>query len=72
MTEERTKETKKKKGKRNAGRRFFQPAVQLARPRTLRDALACRRSTAALTCGLSPAARDFRPGFLGRGENADL
>jgi hypothetical protein len=37
-----------------------------------RDALACRRSTAVLTYGLSPVARDFRPGFLGRDENADL
>jgi hypothetical protein len=62
----------KKKGKRNAGRRLLQPAVQLARPLPLRGQLACRRSTAVLTDGLSPAARDFRPGFLGRGENADL
>jgi hypothetical protein len=46
--------------------------VQLARPRILQDALACRRSTAVLTDGLSPVARDFRPGFLGRGKNADL
>src|ERR1700735_1901156 len=42
------------------------------RGRIWRGQLACRRSTAALTCGLSPAARDFRPGFLGRGKNADL
>ena len=62
--------TKKRKGKRNADRRLLQPAVQLARPRILRDALACRRSTAVLTYGLSPVARDFRPGFLGRGESA--
>ncbi len=56
----------------NADRRSIQPAVLLARPRLQQEAHAYRRSTAALTCGLSPAARDFRPGFLGRGENADL
>ena len=60
-------ETTKKKRKRNADKRFVQLAVQLARPRILRDALACRRSTAVLTYGLSPVARDFRPGLLGRG-----
>jgi hypothetical protein len=56
----------------NADRRSIQPAVLLARPRLQQEAHAYRRSTAALTCGLSPAERDFRPGFLGRGENADL
>jgi hypothetical protein len=56
----------------NADRRSIQPAVLLARPRPQQEAHAYRRSTAVLTCGLSPAARDFRPGFLGRGKNADL
>src|ERR1700676_2680633 len=32
-------------------------------------ALACRRSTAALTRGLSPLSLSFRPGFLGRGRH---
>ena len=39
------------------------------RRRARRSTPACRRSTAALTCGLSPAARGSRPGFLGRGRN---
>ena len=41
-----------------------------ARRRIRRDALACRRSTAVLTRGLSPLSLSFRPGFLGRGRSA--
>jgi hypothetical protein len=37
------------------------------RPRVQRDALASRRSTAALTEVSRPRLFDFRPGFLGRG-----
>src|ERR1700733_11872528 len=50
----------------------IQSAVLLARPRIQQDAHIYRRSTAVLTDGLSPAARDFRPGFLGRDKSADL
>ena len=40
---------RKKKGKRNAGRRTSMSRIERMRPRVQRDALACRRSTTALT-----------------------
>ena len=48
----------------------IQPSASFRmRQRAQRSTLACRRSTAVLTDGLSPVSRDFRPGFLGRGES---
>jgi hypothetical protein len=43
------------------------PYALRARPRVQRDALAFRRSTAALSEVSRPRLFDFRPGFLGRG-----
>jgi hypothetical protein len=70
-------------GRRSAGRRdcpvgprhAADVAIHLRfgrRPRVLRDALASRRSTAALTEVSRPRLFDFRPGFLGRGSSRAL
>ena len=55
------------KGKRNAGRRMVTLSASTDAARVQRDALACRRSTAALARGLSPLSLSSRPGFLRRG-----
>ena len=74
-----------KKGKRNADRRLLQPAVQLARPLPPSFILPRMRGRikegAARLSAFHRGSRwgsipspscDFRPGFLGRGKNADL
>jgi hypothetical protein len=74
---------KENEGRRSAGRRncpvgprhAADVAIHLRfgrRPRVLRDALASRRSTAALTEVSRPRLFDFRPGFLGRGSSRAL
>jgi hypothetical protein len=70
-------------GRRSAGRRncpvgprhAADVAIHLRfgrRPRVQRDALASRRSTAALSEVSRPRLFDFRPGFLGRGSSRAL
>src|SRR5580704_1830338 len=73
----------KNEGRRSAGRRdcpvgprhAADVAIHLRfgrRPRVQRDALASRRSTAALSEVSRPRLFDFRPGFLGRGSSRAL
>src|SRR5580704_17499191 len=73
----------KNEGRRSAGRRncpvgprhAADVAIPLRfgrRPRVLRNALASRRSTAALSEVSRPRLFDFRPGFLGRGSSRAL
>ena len=60
----------KEEGRRNADKRWSPPPHLAMRHAPHEGALACRRSTTALTSGsISSQRLGFRPGFLGRGLN---